>query len=785
MFTADPLIRKIGETEHGTARLGAIADAIREADQANAHYWRFYFRFEQIKESIFYDDAFKAILAFPELLKIFDDHPELEDDFADDMLCAFKWILENSVNFYQISREQIDRNYEEYERRCKSYGVSMRAYHMKRCNYLLRVDQAQARAEYDAFHRCKRDGYSDCPACETHFDMCVALELGDVEEALRIAKPLLDGDQRCGEVPHYTYAKLADHYLFDGDLEEAAYYGELCDRITRGAPEFLDATGMLLSLYSATDPNRGWNLTKQCLPHYLQCKNQVHRLEFAAGAFRLMQVLAEIDEKNGSPGYTKAPVMRQLPLTWTEEGVRLADVRDYFYREAHDGARRLDERNGSTYYTDRLARTVVPVQLDAGLTEQPHRPAHGITKRQPCLLIVTLPDGTELSYEQLLERVRAAIPEDIELLNSSVDEEGMFLSFNRDKRVCDYAITKVEAGIDDFPDLNPVEDLDDATFGTMQGSSANFVVHCQHGDNAQLDYHFAMQLLSTLFPEMIGVTDIMNRHVYSGNWVRFKGRYEASVTPNDLFGLYLTGSQDKDEVWMTTLGMNLLGMRELEICGATTKNFSKMAEILDHIAALCVDQGMLPDEEQPFGVIYLDEVPYRLCWKTVKDLPEDSVAAGVDRALPSGMLMLETDNGMESIADSELIDKAQSIEYPSGNHDFYRRIALAKETAPIFLEAVQSPFERAAVRLEFQLDDERRKQFGYGVELLWAEIAEVDGDTIRAAVKETSEALPELQEDTIVTVDPEKLAAWFIQPKGEPHPFSAQDAYYIWKENQI
>ena len=71
------------------------------------------------------------------------------------------------------------------------------------------------------------------------------------------------------------------------------------------------------------------------------------------------------------------------------------------------------------------------------------------------------------------------------------------------------------------------------------------------------------------------------------------------------------------------------------------------------------------------------------------------------------------------------------------------------------------------------------------MELLWAEIAEVDGDTIRAAVKETSEALPELQEDTIVTVDPEKLAAWFIQPKGEPHPFSAQDAYYIWKENQI
>ena len=158
MFSADVHIRTIGEAPHGTERLNAIAEAIREADEAGAHSWRFHFRFQNIQESIFYDDAFKAILCFPELLKIYDDHPELEDEYADDMLLAFKWIIENAWDFHQVSREQIERNFEEYKRRCEYYGVSLRVYHMKKCNYLRMVDLEACKREYEAFKACKRDG---------------------------------------------------------------------------------------------------------------------------------------------------------------------------------------------------------------------------------------------------------------------------------------------------------------------------------------------------------------------------------------------------------------------------------------------------------------------------------------------------------------------------------------------------------------------------------------------------------------------------------------------------
>ncbi|MBQ4465254.1 MAG: DUF4026 domain-containing protein [Oscillospiraceae bacterium] len=785
MFTADPLIRQIGETEHGAARLAAITEAIREADNASAHYWRFYFRFEAIKESIFHDDAFKAILSFPELLQIFDTHPELEDDFSDDMLCAFKWILENSTHFYQVSRDQIDRNYEEYKRRCERYGVSLRVYHMKRCSYLLKVDKEAARAEYEAFHHCKRDGYSDCLACETHFDMKVALELGDEEEALRIAKPILDGDQSCAEIPHCTYARLTDHYLYAGDLDEAAYYGELCDRYTRGDAEFLDATGILLALYSAVDPARGWNLFKQCLPTYMNSMNPTQRLQFADGAFRLMQTLVGINQEQGDSTFSKAPVLAALPLEKTAEGIDLVQVRDYFYREAREAGERLDKRNGSDYYAQQLSRTIVPVVHEAqALDAAPKRPLHGLTSRVPCVLLASLPEDVSVSYEQMQERVKAGVPEDAELVNCTTDEKGLFVSYRRDGRVYDYALTVIQT--EDEVNANAVEDLTEETFARMLANPTRYFLHCQIGDKAQLDYHFAMELLCTVLPELIGVIDAINQHAYSADWVRFKGKFDASVSPNDLFGLHLIGDQEKDEVWITTLGLNVLGIRELEVHFADTNNYSMMADILDHAAAQIVGQGMLPDENTDFGIIYIDDEPHHFRWeRKPDDLPPDSIAAQVPSDASSGVLMLETDEGTELVAKSQLLANAESLDYGNTNREFHRRIALAKQTAPILLEALQSiPYERAGVRLELRLSEEQRKKFDYGIELLWAEVTEVRDGVIYAALKETSEALPELHEEELLTVDPEQIAAWFFHPQGAEQPIGAQDAYYLLKEGQ-
>lgn len=779
MFSAETFIRQIGETEHGAPRLDAIANAIREADNASAHAWRFYFRFEAIRESIFFDDAFKAIISFPEMLKIYDDHPELEDDYADDMLCAFKWVLENMREFYQIPRADIERTFDEYERRCKQYGVSMRIFHMKKTRWLLETDREAARREYEAFHREKRDGYCDCEACETNFDMFMSLEFGDEEEALRIAKPLLDHSLHCAEVPHVTYARLAEYYLYHGDLGEAAYYGELCERLTHGDPEFLGPTGTLLALYSAVDPNHGWNLLKQCIPHYLACRNPLMRMRFAEGAYRMMTVLGSDPD---APPKSKAPVLRTLPVPADDEGVEIAAVRDYFYQIAHEMARNLDERNGSDYFKNRLSREIVPVTKDAAALETAPRAAHGIVRKTPAVLIASLPEGVEVTLEQMAERVRAIVPVDAELISCTVDEDGLFISYRRDKRVFDYAVAI--ARTPEAPPCNAVADLTDEALEKLLANPVRYVLRADLGDPTQLHYHYVMELFCTMLPELGCVVDVMNQHAYSAAWVRFKGTYDSSVTPNDLFGLYLTGDSNTGEIWMTTTGLCTLGMRELEIIGADQHNYGILADILDHLAAQAVERGVLPDEGEPFGRIFIGEDAYPIKWALLpdKDALGDSLAGKIERSAPTGMLLIQNGDHNELLSQSDLIANAEELDYPHSNRNFHRRLALAKESFGLFERTLQKPFTRAAVQMEFRLSDEMREKYDYGIELLWCEVVSVEDGEIRVEVQETSECLPEVHAGDIITAAAERAAVWFIQPEGADGPISMQDGYLLDEE---
>ncbi|MBQ2264899.1 MAG: hypothetical protein II341_05770, partial [Oscillospiraceae bacterium] len=296
MFQADQWIEQIRSAEHGTPRMEIMKNAIAEADASAAHYWRIYFRFEYVKESIFHDDNFKAILMFPELLQVFDEHPEQEDDTYDDVMLAYKWILENMTDYYQISREEIEKYYEDYKERCQKYGFSLRVYYMKKSLFYLPFDVNASKTSYQAFHDCKRDANSDCEACEIHHDMSMALDFGNEAEALRVAAPILDGSKYCGEVPHVSYGALTRFYLYKGDLEEAAYYGKLCARYTDNEPEFLAESGYLLELYSAVEPRTGWKIFKNNVEHFVQCRNPMMRMCFARGAYRLLQCIEKETE---------------------------------------------------------------------------------------------------------------------------------------------------------------------------------------------------------------------------------------------------------------------------------------------------------------------------------------------------------------------------------------------------------------------------------------------------------------------------------------------------------
>lgn len=774
-------IKEINELPHGELRLNALSNAIADADAAGENEWRFYFRNEYIKESIFHGDSYKAIICFPELLQIFDEDENVKDEYSDELMWTFKNVLENTFDFYQISREQIETYFEEFRRYSRKNGLTDRMYHMKKCKFYLHAAPERVKESYDAFHREKRDLNSDCEACEMNFDMKVALFLGDEENALRIAAPLLEGKKSCAEVPQATYGELTKYYLYKNDLDEALYYGIRCERMIGNEPQFLEEMGTLLELYSAVDPEHGWKLLKASLPGFIACHNPQMRMDYARGAYRLLHtmsaVLAELPEEHR---YTKNVLLMPLPLQHTEKGISIEAIRDYFYEIAREQSERLDARNGNSSFMD-ILRKQLHVAEPTGETAQ-NRPKvlHGLVAKQPSVLAVSLPQGTEVSMETLEERIRSAVAEGDELIDTAADEENeLYISLKHDGKLFEWFLIRTEE-----PEIfaRPVAGLDNETFSQIMENPQRYIMKTSLGTNPMEDYAFAMRILSALFPEMLGMVDLSTQHAYPASWVHYVAVYPQAVETHDMFGIYITGSQELNEVWMQTLGMNVLGMRDLEIIGATTENFHVFADMLDEIAAQIVNNNMLPDAGKLAAVCYLDGNSYTLTWGLSEDYAEEgSIAAQINHENSSAMLLVMKDE--EMVLPTAFFDMEQELEYPNSNRDFHRRLQLAKATFGIFRDAAAKPSEMAAARMEFSLDDDAAEKYGYGIELLWGDVSRVEDGRVYIRIAECSDAVPQIKEGDEYEVTAETIAGWIFVPQGSEERYTPENGYLLGGED--
>ena len=64
----------------GEPRLKRIHEAVTEADRRKDLRWQFRFRYDYIEESIFCGDRYFAMIAFPELLSLWEKYEVLHED---------------------------------------------------------------------------------------------------------------------------------------------------------------------------------------------------------------------------------------------------------------------------------------------------------------------------------------------------------------------------------------------------------------------------------------------------------------------------------------------------------------------------------------------------------------------------------------------------------------------------------------------------------------------------------------------------------------------------------
>lgn len=774
MFQAESYIQNIQESERGAARLEIMNTAITAADAEDAHYWRIYFRYEYIRESIFHDDNFKAIIMFPTLLQVFDEHPELQDDTYDDVMQAFKWVLENMPDYYQITREEIEKYYDEYEKRCREFGFSQRVYYMKKSKFYIPIDINAAKSAYQAFHDYRRDANSDCEACEINYDMTFALEMGNEAEALRIAAPILEGRKRCGEVPHVTYGALTKFYLYQGNLDEAEYYGKLCERYTCNEPTFLAETGYLLELYSAVHPTSGWMIFKRNIENFVHSKNPMMRMTFARGAYRLMQRISEETEYVGSIFLKALPVE---PERTDDNDYRYSTKKlaEYFYDFTKKQSMLLDQRNSSNYYMNMLETKLKSIEAQEHIEESKAASVHGLTARVSACLAAVPASEEALPPPEILEQRLSGLSDAIELITVRAEENQLYIPLRFEGKI--YEVTLLWLEVNEPIRMRPYYGVVEETYAAMLSARKHLLLQMDYSDDAMLSCHLAMHILHTLLPDMLGVIDILAQKAYPANWAAFAGSYRNAITPSDLFSLYIAGTEGSDEVWMTTCGLCTLGLRELEIQGATRENFGYFADILHYAASRCAEDSMLPDAGENFAELQVNGESCLLGW--------ENTAEKADRPFPSGVLKILTADPVHPLPTAyPPMVQNEEVKFPSSHEDFVRRIYLAKETLPQLKRAYKSlsislPLEQAAVRLEFTISAEMRDKCGYSKELLWAEISSFDNDTLTAQIIQTSDMLPEIKEGDEITVSEENITAWLIRPAGGDGVFTEEDTYFF------
>ena len=754
MFNPQQRIHEIKTMEHGPSRLEATAQAIKEADDENQHYWRLYFRYEYIKESTIHGDNFKGLLCFSEYLRIFDEHPELEDDMYQDMMWAFKWVIGNMDDYYQISLEEVKNYFEEFKKRSQKYGFSLRTYYMQQVNFWLNIKPELADVAYANFQHYPRSRNSDCEACEMHFKMKVLLAKNDETQALEIAKPILAHEKRCAEIPHVTYARLAGYYFMQQNFAEAIYYANLCEKLISGKPEFLAETGQLLEIYSRTDTSQGWKLLKYSLENFMKCLNPAMKMKFARGAWRLMQSVSQELE------FVHSPLLGVLPVAPSGDGWKTQEISDFFYEIAHDISQKLDNRNQVEYY-QKLLQQELPEYNEEKAFQESVKSVHGLVRKNQTTIAVFLKE--KLTRDILEQRIKK-----IEnIISCSRDEYGCYAAIQTEENPLDIML---DADISAPPlDRDSIQGMEQEEIQELFASPCCCVLSSELSGHPQKVYHAVMKLISELFPEMTGIVNLNALKAYPAAWVRFVRTYPQAVSAHDLYSVYLSGNQKTGEVFGMTVGLSAFGFRELEFVQANTENFSSFAAFLDRTAAMCIEKNLLPDENQV--IIYgYDKTgkDYAVQWqhpeKVLPLLPPDSIANFSREEVPTGILNLH-----------ELPDLAE-MEIQNSSENFRRRIQLAEKTLPLFRKALEKPFSKALVRLNVSLGE----SYDFDSEPLWAEVGQ-DGTLL---LLETSETAPEFQEGTAIEteISEETIYDWRIQPAETEDMISPEDAYLLQEE---
>ena len=347
------IAKQLPFTEHGAPRLALLKKAYKIADQENLTDYQIDMRLDYIDEATFYDDIMLIYVLFPEVLKLHDKQVEEKGHCAMTyrVMWEYKWLLEHAVEFYQISIGQFEAICTDFQERCQHLAYSMKTSYQYQFMFYMYCNEEKAQEAYKHFLKEKRGVLSDCVACERDMQVRYLLVTGRMNEAEEAAHDLFSGKLHCEEVPNVTYGQFlrsCNQLIASGNTEVLEKASAYCREIRASVVREKIGTGYIgdiLLYYSLTDTAKALPFYKKYWHYFEKNKNPMQQFYFALAACHFFSGM-----KGKKKFHMKLPT--DFPFYQENDQYDVNELTSYYNQHATDIMQKLDQRNGSSYFSD-------------------------------------------------------------------------------------------------------------------------------------------------------------------------------------------------------------------------------------------------------------------------------------------------------------------------------------------------------------------------------------------------------------------------------------------------
>jgi hypothetical protein len=268
---------------------------------------------------------------------------------AQRILWQYKWVATAAPEYAKVPRSVLDRIISDMDERFVRAGWGHRAGVHKRLQmHQLMGELDRAQALVARWRATPRDRGADCSACEASGLAELLADLGQDEQAIREARPIILGRLTCATVPHGTFGNLLLPLVRLHRLDQAR---DLYDRGRRLVASMenggaLRAAPYLVYAAWAGDIDQARAILRARLPEAVSFRSDHDRHRWFGHAAVALDLLSR--HGHGTldlpcvPGFIDEPTVKTPQLAASCRAV------------AHRHAAALDQRNDNTYAVDWL-----------------------------------------------------------------------------------------------------------------------------------------------------------------------------------------------------------------------------------------------------------------------------------------------------------------------------------------------------------------------------------------------------------------------------------------------